>query len=260
MYERQLLKELEALRTDVSNSAKKHIPVRPNGAPRPSVIPPLEDFSAKAPIPRPASGPSGNSPRISQTSPSFSAPGGQAVPPSPLTASSPAFSNTTYSPLSVQSQPPQTPGAGPSSPALPQTPITPQRVESPPLSGRFVDGTKSMFVKSTSASSPLTPSARSPLSPSFTRSRPESPLHAPAASGSSAAAAGGPSHPLASSATDIPSSYSANGRHAGSSTATDSLDPLGMAKPTYMSASMRVQPTRPKLDPREAASKLANLF
>ncbi len=37
-------------------------------------------------------------------------------------------------------------------------------------------------------------------------------------------------------------------------------DPLGNIRPHQMSASMRVQPTRPRLDPREAASKLANMF
>jgi len=39
----------------------------------------------------------------------------------------------------------------------------------------------------------------------------------------------------------------------------DGLDPFGMAKPTNMTASMRA-PQRPRLDPREAASKLANMF
>ena len=39
----------------------------------------------------------------------------------------------------------------------------------------------------------------------------------------------------------------------------DGLDPFGMAKPTNLSASIRVQ-QRPRLDPREAASKLANMF
>ena len=39
----------------------------------------------------------------------------------------------------------------------------------------------------------------------------------------------------------------------------DGFDPLGMTKPTYMTASMRT-PQRPRLDPREAASKLANMF
>ena len=42
-------------------------------------------------------------------------------------------------------------------------------------------------------------------------------------------------------------------------TKPDGLDPLGMAKPTNMTASMRA-PQRPRLDPREAATKLANMF
>lgn len=37
-------------------------------------------------------------------------------------------------------------------------------------------------------------------------------------------------------------------------------DPLGQARFGGMSASVRVQPTRPRLDPKEAASKLANMF
>ena len=38
------------------------------------------------------------------------------------------------------------------------------------------------------------------------------------------------------------------------------VDPLGGLRPAYMSASVRVQPTRQRLDAREAASKLANMF
>jgi hypothetical protein len=38
------------------------------------------------------------------------------------------------------------------------------------------------------------------------------------------------------------------------------LDPLAQVKPHQMAQSMRVQPTRPRLDAREAASKLANMF
>jgi hypothetical protein len=39
------------------------------------------------------------------------------------------------------------------------------------------------------------------------------------------------------------------------------LDPLsGSIKPTYMSQSVRIQPTRPRVDAKEAASKLANMF
>src|SRR6202044_44682 len=52
MYEKQLLRELEALRPDVNNAAKK-VTLHSNGVPRPSVIPPLEDFS-KPPGPRSA--------------------------------------------------------------------------------------------------------------------------------------------------------------------------------------------------------------
>lgn len=40
----------------------------------------------------------------------------------------------------------------------------------------------------------------------------------------------------------------------------ESLDPLGQGKPNFMSRSLRVQPTRPRLDAKEAASKLANMF
>lgn len=40
----------------------------------------------------------------------------------------------------------------------------------------------------------------------------------------------------------------------------DDVDPLGLAKPSYMSQSMRVTNNRPRLDAREAASKLANFF
>ena len=41
---------------------------------------------------------------------------------------------------------------------------------------------------------------------------------------------------------------------------SDGLDPLGQATPSYMTQSVRVTPTRQRLDAREAASKLANMF
>jgi hypothetical protein len=41
---------------------------------------------------------------------------------------------------------------------------------------------------------------------------------------------------------------------------TQQTDPLGSIRPHQMSSSVRVQPTRPRLDAREAASKLANMF
>lgn len=63
MYERQHLRELEALRVDVANAAKKVAPA-PISAPRPAFIPKLEEFS-RPPIPRPASGPPVSAPNTS---------------------------------------------------------------------------------------------------------------------------------------------------------------------------------------------------
>ena len=42
--------------------------------------------------------------------------------------------------------------------------------------------------------------------------------------------------------------------------AQSGFDPLGQARPSFMSQSVRVTPQRPRLDAREAASKLANMF
>jgi hypothetical protein len=46
----------------------------------------------------------------------------------------------------------------------------------------------------------------------------------------------------------------------GTSRGAGDVDPLGGIRPAHMSASVRVQPMRRKLDAREAASKLANMF
>ncbi|SJL02053.1 uncharacterized protein ARMOST_05377 [Armillaria ostoyae] len=276
MYERQLLKELEALRGDVSNAAKK---VAPSAAPppKPTVIPPLEDFSrppmprALAPGPGPESNgvhrhttvrtpPPSNQPITShngdpllaqgpslQSSPSLHSP----VP----SSSSQFYTHRPLSPSSTQAsivsrlgpssagpsspRPPQSPGAGPSSPsfsseaaASPKQPID----DSPPLGGRFVDGTRSMFVKPTSSST--------------------SPLASPPTASSSSSSNFSPNP---SRMSGDPLSGSLNRpveRHVNSI----GLDPLGQARPGYMSASVRVQPIRPRLDAREAASKLANMF
>ncbi|OSD04644.1 hypothetical protein PYCCODRAFT_1363818 [Trametes coccinea BRFM310] len=266
MYERQHLRELEALRPDVSNANKKHVPQKPVSAPRPAYVPPLEDFS-KPPIPRPASGPPTNAPRAIQ-------------PPSvpPLSAST-SFNGPRLQTAGVPSPvraplPPQSPGAGPSSsPASSQSSFAPPLMDGPPLGGRLVDGTKSMFVKS--PSSPLAASATStptrstsglppppaqpspsPAAPQAAPQTPTDPLSASTSGFPSASFSGAP-HPLAASAF-VPSASSplANGR---SNALHNDLDPLG-AKPVNMSQSVRVQPTRPRLDAREAASKLANMF
>ncbi|KZT05656.1 uncharacterized protein LAESUDRAFT_224030 [Laetiporus sulphureus 93-53] len=242
MYERQLLRELEALRPDVQNAAKKHVPAKPAAAPRPTYIPPLEDFS-KPPAPRPASAvPTTSTFKVSPNTTQGPPRTANASPQPPLPVSpSPSSTGTIRSTL-----PPQSPGAGPSSPFPQQSSFTPPQLSSdgPPLGGRFVDGTKSMFVKSTSSPfSPVSPLHR-PISPApSARGTLDSPLHGP--------------HPLTNPPLS-PLSRPTNGGFS-SMPSSPAVDPLtGM--PVTMSQSMRIQPTRPKLDAREAASKLANMF
>lgn len=271
MYERQLLRELEALRSDVASAANKILPAA-NGAPKPSIIPPLEDYS-KQPIPEPApSAPISNGyqrppppqmqapPHTSGFAPSSST--GQGFTPyrpasqasnsqgplpsrEPLSASSSQSFASQQAPFSpVLSQLPRTPtlpssspGAGPSSPGLKQFSSVPS-ANGPPLGGRFVDGTQSMFIQPPSAS--LASPVPSALGSKFPVSNPQL-------------------DPLRSdfyqrpSSSPLHTSVSSNGPLVFS-------DPLGQIKPNQMSSSMRVQPTRPRLDPREAASKLANMF
>jgi len=273
LYERQHLRELETLRTDVANAAKPAAQVKTPVAPRPTVVPPLEDFS-KPPMPRPASAqPTASPPQTPSWRPPFPSAAAAAsgppvqhvssIPPSPATPApvsaiptipaSPARSVDRGPLLPSQVLPPQSPGAGPSS-----APATQSSFNSPlgnggppPLGGRFVDGTKSMFIKHTPSPLAGSPFPNSPLTPSKSAGF-QSPLHAPF----TPAAAASP-HPLAQSmSASLETNTSARG---GPSLAND-LDPLGSGKPAYMSASVRVQPTRPRLDAREAASKLANMF
>ena len=61
--------------------------------------------------------------------------------------------------------------------------------------------------------------------------------------------------PLGGSSAAVPSS---SGQHPAS--LQNGLDPLGQFKPAFASASVRVNPARPRLDAKEAASKLANMF
>ncbi|RPD66970.1 hypothetical protein L226DRAFT_608237 [Lentinus tigrinus ALCF2SS1-7] len=278
MYERQHLRELEALKPDVNAANKKHIPQKPVSAPRPAFIPPLED-DFRPPIQRPASGPPSNAPRNGPpTVPPFSAMpsmnGPPLVPPISVSASTsglpPGPSSGVSSPIRGP-LPPQSPGAGPSSAGASSSSFAPPLSAGPPLGGRFADGTKSMFVKSPSspfasstptptkpASAGLPPVPQSP-NPQAGAQAPISPLHA-SVSGSSAPSPA--PHPLGdplSASMFVSSNSLGNGRSNSVSAASDGLDPLGMAKPAYMSATVRT-PTRPRLDPREAASKLANMF
>ena len=269
MYERQLLRELEALRGDVSSAAKKVVAVA-NGIPKPSIVPPLEEFSDRnhvepvpsAPIangfhkatqnqvPHTAGlladngGPQGFTPHKLPNQPQASVPslfpqtrlGRQ----EPLSAASVQSFSSQHSPSSPL--PPQSPGAGPSNPIPPERQSVPRPpVNEAPLGGHFVDGTKSMFVtKRTSSPRP------SPLSVSSSTSNipgPNVPFD-PLRNDSYAGPISSPLHPG-------PSQQASQ---------TQETDPLGSIRPHQMSSSVRVQPTRPRLDAREAASKLANMF
>lgn len=263
MYERQLLKELEALRGDVNSAAKKVVPSAAP-APRPAFIPKLEDFS-KPPLPRaqppPALKPNANgfhqpAPNMRSTppppnlpyNPYSSDPLGQGpLPHSPSLASSsssprPMSPSTTHQSIASRSSisgpssplPPQSPGAGPSKVFVSPNPSDDG---GPPLGGRLVDGTKSMFIRPSSplVSSPSLPASSSAIGPSRV----------------------GATDPLLGGSTTVGPSFSTPALR---SEPSNGLDPLGQARPTYMSSSVRVQPTRPRLDAREAASKLANMF
>lgn len=215
MYERQLLKELEALKNDANNANQKVIN-QPNSLPRPSIIPPLEDdmrppvrsVTSAPPIPRSAS----NVPTSASTS---------ALPPPKQQLST---SSSVPGP-STQSMSPPPPGSA------------------PPPGSRFRDGTQSMLVQ------PTNPSA-GPLStgsPSLSFS--QDPLL-----GKSISTPASPSRPLSgSSSTRLDSPHRP-------STRQQVFDPLANLTAANMSQSMRVQPSRPRLDAKIAASKLANMF
>ncbi|KAF8551482.1 hypothetical protein OG21DRAFT_1541044 [Imleria badia] len=225
-YEKQLLRELESLRVDVNTANQKAAPPKPNGFPKPSVILPLED----------------------DTQPSMRSI--VTAPPNPRStsgfpASTPPATQAVFRPHSVT---PQSPSAGPSTARSSTAPSSPP-IPAPPLQGsRFGDGTQSMFVKPTppafghpgagpSSSSSLLPHGS--LGGTAQSSTPTSPL---------------PTHPLAGadplSASLVPSTNPQQ----------QILDPLARLAPLNMSQSMRAQPSRPRLDARVAASKLANMF
>ncbi|KAH8113330.1 Vps5 C terminal like-domain-containing protein [Phellopilus nigrolimitatus] len=275
-YERQRLRELESLRPDFKAADSKFIPAT-TGPPRPAFIPKLEDDIKPAPPVR-------SSPVAPQNPPlgtaaSFRPPHLGPVPPIKTVVTGPL--------------PPQSPGAGPSTPTNPHSsrtgsPFLPAPTPSagPPLGGRLVDGTKSMFITPTSpsASSNFTP-ALAPTSPTYAPNGPPSPtptVHTPSAATSPSPLTPTPSvyhetdplGPLGSTAqvrrTVITSSFASPlGPDVSSSNVLpnghvqrDEVDPLGLGKPRYMSQSMHLppKPQRPRLDAREAASKLANMF
>lgn len=262
MYERQLLKELEALRVDVDSAAKKVAPSA-TPAPRPTIIPPLEDFS-RPPVPRAQPPPNANGfhnaqppavrnipPPLSNApfnpysndplgqgpalrSPSLASAASSSRPISPSTTHQSIASRASLSGPSSP-LPPQSPGAGSSRVFVSPNPS--EGEDGPPLGGRFVEGSRSMFIQP-----PAQPSGASQPSSS---------------QGIAGLGRMGASDPLLGGSSTVgPSFASPLSRSEG----PGGFDPLGQAKPTYMANSVRVQPTRPRLDAREAASKLANMF
>lgn len=306
------MKELEALRTDVANAAKKVLPSAA-APPKPKIVPPLEDYHdhprsapvvpptngfhstpPNAPTSPPASFSAGanvpayanfkpplsadplsashvvspNSPSTSQQSPHAQLPSPQpsvdplgtpislpnpAVPPQQQPLPPPSTS-TAPAPLRAHPLPPSTNRTTSQSPAPPAQPLTAgssiprSPLHEPPLGGRFTDGTKSMFITPSAA-----PLVRTPLAAN-------SPTPTSNLSGGSQ-----PFDPLRSDLAPRPATPSplqpdpVIGAAAGHQQISG-LDPLAQVRPHQMSQSMRVQPTRPRLDAREAASKLANMF
>lgn len=288
MFERQLLKELEALRPAISSAADKVVP-HVNGIPKPTVIPPLEDSKPvpppvkNTPNPPPLTAPSFSTSRIPGASPV--APGPRAGP--PLQQPGPEIVRSMTSPHSTSPQ------------RQPQIPALANPHNDPLLGNGFVDGTKSMFARpsqfctpstmtsSTSASVLPTSSPAPPppapkvLPPSVVVQQEVQKNYDPLSStGRGIVRASstpiieplkqpdpvGPMGPLGPLGPLGPTLTRSNGAMMTQSVIVqstqkpeDGLDPLGMAKPTNLAASMR-PPQRPRLDPREAASKLANMF
>lgn len=164
-------------------------------------------------------------------------------PSSGFPASTPPATQTMFRPHSAT---PQSSSAGPSTV---RGPTAPSSAPISPLSqrGRFGDGTQSMFVKPTPTFRP----SGAGRSSSSSSSLPQGPLGGIAQT--SAPTSPPPNHPLPG--TD-PLSVSA----VASTNTQQVVDPLAYLTPANMSQSMRVQPSRPRLDARVAASKLANMF
>ncbi|KAI6047515.1 Vps5 C terminal like-domain-containing protein [Pisolithus marmoratus] len=113
-----------------------------------------------------------------------------------------------------------------------------------PSGGRFRDGTKSMFVHPSSS-----PRGQPLSAASSSTSVSQDPLLGTVAPHAS------PSNPLTG-----PSSLHSPDPSRRLSTPQATFDPLAQFSPTGMSQSMRIQPSRPRLDAKLAASKLANMF
>jgi hypothetical protein len=314
MYERQLLRELEALRVDVSNAANKYV-APANGVSKPPAIPPLEEASKPTPsrITPSVAPPNGTHttapgtqlppPRIETPhrapfqsySQSLAGPLGNPLSPGPPSASStqgiydrrepltPSSTQSSFGPThptpspSVsasnsfarqplpQSPGPQSPGAGPSSPSAQQQTTPRPPINEPPLGGRLVEGSKSMFVKPPTTIVPPSPLQSSSIASPLTDS-PSTPLNkqSHAVDPLLGVGTGTLSRAVSSPLLDSPLHGGPNGTRStnanGHGPLHNGLDPLGQVQPVVMSATVRAPPQRPRLDAREAAKSLANMF
>ncbi len=230
MYERQLLRELESLRPDVTSSNAKVVP-RANGIPKPTIIPPLEDdFKPLAPLAERSLAQN----RSPVPSSSVFVSGRPSVSQVPVPSQSPS-AGSSKSPV-IAPQPPSSPFVVQNS----SVPPTQVRNAGPPLGGRFVDGTKSMFVQSSSSA--------------------KFPTQADSAGSPSPALRSNNTDPLLGGPLSTSDPINRPGTTDGTPRSGGDVDPLGGLHPAFMSASVRVQPMRQRLDAREAASKLANMF
>ena len=253
-YERQRLRELEALRPDFAHADKKYIPASVPS--RPAYVPKLEDDVKAAP------------PRVGTPQKQFASP---IITPRTFQPSLP--STIAPIPPSKNQLPPQSPGAGPSLPSSPistkPTSPAPSFSSRPLLGGgtRMFDGTRSMFL-TPSATLAASNSVRSPTSNTDPLSgRLFTPVSAanPASSLLSSTPTGSPHSPLTAPATTISSPLPSS--TLGSSTAppptskippssnglihheTDPLGPLGdnpnARRAAAMSSSLFTSPLGP---------------
>ncbi|KAI5123375.1 hypothetical protein M0805_006083 [Coniferiporia weirii] len=261
-YERQRLRELESLCPEVKAADSKFIPATA-GPPRPAFIPKLEDDLKPAPLVRPP----------------------PTVPQEPLPGSAASFRPPNIGPALpskspiASSLPPQSPGAGPSTPSSPHflrngTPASP--LAGPPLGGRLVEPASTLA--SSTPGPPLVNRAPGTASAAASFSAPASSAPSGAASPSPLFATPavyhetdplgplGPSAQVRRSVTSgssvSPLGFGPNVNGSRLPAQQEEVDPLGLGKPRYMSQSLQLppKPQRPRLDAREAASKLANMF
>jgi len=262
MYERQSLKELETLRSDVANAAKK-VSFPSTGPPKPKVILPLEDYSdhpRSAPI-----APTTNGVHV-------------AAPPTPSNTFNPRSKPALLvDPLANSQSQQSAPSQIQTFPGL-DNPLSPSSLVA---SQQTAVSTPTLVSPETQVLPPSTQQTKvAPVQlPGVGSSSHQSLLHAPpldrfddgsrtrpaAASTSQLITATlvGSSQtfdPLRSNAIPQVTATSSSNASTLQSQQAAGIDPLSQVRSQQMAQAPRMQPTRSRLDAREAASKLANMF